>query len=359
MFDVLCGLFSYYLIMQLQGNHNERGPMNPQPWNPGSILKVSGGYWQTSVLHTAVELDLFTRLGDRRLDAAGLARQINAPEDAMARLLDAATAMGLLAKDARGYTNTPSSRTYLCADSDQYLGFIIRHHHHLMASWARLPEAVASGKPVRQPGRTRSYKEREAFLMGMFNLAMQLAPGMVPKVDLSGRRKLLDLGGGPGTYAIHFCRHNPELTATVMDLPTTRPFAEETIGRMGMAQRVAFVSGDYHQDDITGSYDAVWMSHILHSESEEACRLILRKAFACLNPGGVAVIHDFILDDTLDNPLFPALFSLNMLLATENGRSYSHGQLAGLLGTAGFVDIRRIDFTGSDDSGIIQGVKPA
>lgn len=333
--------------------------MNKQPWNPESILKVSGSYWQTSVLHSAVALDLFTRIGDRRIDAAGLARQVNAPEDGMARLLDAAVAMDLLTKNLGEYANTTASRAYLCTDSRQYLGFIIQHHHHLMAPWSRLPEAVTSGKPIRQPARTKSPKEREAFLMGMFNLAMQLAPRLVPTIDLSGRRTLLDLGGGPGTYAIHFCRHNPELTAIVMDLPTTQSFAEETIRSMGMQKRVRFVSGDYLEDPITGRYDTVYMSHILHGESADDCRRIIQKVFDCLNPGGVAIIHDFILDDTLDGPLFPALFSLNMLLATENGRAYSQGQLVDMLKSAGLADIRRLDFTGPNDSGLIRCIKPA
>jgi hypothetical protein len=144
----------------------------------------------------------------------------------------------------------------------------------------------------------------------------------------------------------------------VIDLPTTRPFAEKTIRNMGMDDRVAFISGDYLQDHLPGGYDAVWMSHILHGESAQDCLQIIEKAFGCLNPGGVVVIHEFILDDTLDRPLFPALFSLNMLLGTDGGRAYSQAQLAGMLETAGFVDVYRLAFTGPNDSGLVRGVKP-
>lgn len=337
----------------------ERRPMDNQHWSPDRLLKTSGAYWATCALHGAVVLDLFTRIGDGRADGPTLAEQINAPVDALSRLLDAVVAMGLLTKEASGYANTAASRMSLCTDSDGYIGYIIRHHYHLMGSWARLPEAVLSGKPIRLPVREKGAAEREAFLMGMFNLAMQLAPRLVPVVDLSGCRTLLDLGGGPGTYAIHFCRQNPHLNATVMDLPTTRPFAEKTIRKLGMDQRVSFVPGDYMEDDIPGRYDAVWMSHILHGESAGGCGRIVDKAARCLNPDGVAVIHEFILDDTLDAPLFPALFSLNMLLGTEGGRAYSQGQLAGMLEAAGLVDVQRLEFTGPNDSGLIRGVKPA
>jgi SAM-dependent methyltransferase len=331
--------------------------MEQQTWTPERILQTTGAYWATCALQGAVALDVFGLIGDGQRDGAGVARELDAPADGVERLLDALAAMGLLVKSTDGYANTEASRTYLCNDSERYLGYIIQHHHHLVASWARLPEAVRTGKPIRKL--VRAEDAREAFLMGMFNLAMQLAPRLVPAVDLAGRRSLLDLGGGPGTYAIHFCKQYPELAATVVDLATTRPFAETTIRRLGMAQRVSFVAGDYLKDDIPGGFDAVWMSHILHAESEDACRLVVDKAFGCLNPGGLAVIHEFILNDSLDGPLFPALFSLNMLLGTDGGRAYSQAQLSGMLLAAGFTDVRRLEFTGPNDSGLMMGVKPA
>jgi hypothetical protein len=332
--------------------------MAQQTWTPDHILSTSGAYWATCALHGAVALDLFTHIGDSRMGGQRVAEKLDAPVDPVTRLLDALAAMGLLTKAAGGYANTEASRTYLSMDSDRYIGYIIRHHHHLVASWARLPEAILTGKPIRMPVREKGSDAREAFLMGMFNLATQLAPRLVPAVDLSGCTTLLDLGGGPGTYAIHFCRHHPNLRAAVMDLPTTQPFAEKTIRNMGMDDRVSFISGDYLQDDIPGAYDAVWMSHILHGESAEDCLGIIEKGFQCLNPGGVVVIHEFILDDTLDSPLFPALFSLNMLLGTEGGRAYSQAQLVGMLKRTGFVDVHRLNFTGPNDSAMVRGVKP-
>ena len=332
--------------------------MTQEPWTPDRMLKTSGAYWAACALHGAVALDVFTQLGDGRVDGRQMAERMDASADAVSRLLDALTAMGLLTKDTAGYANTDASRTYLCTDSKQYIGYIIRHHHHLVPAWAKLPEAVLSGEPVRLPVRDNDAGAREAFLMGMFNLATQLAPQLVPVVDLFGCRTLLDLGGGPGTYAIHFCRQHADLKATVMDLPTTRPFAEETIRKMGMDSRIEFFSGDYLQDDLPGSYDAIWMSHILHGESAQACRRIIEKVAGCLNPGGVAIVHEFILDNDLDGPLFPALFSLNMLLGTEGGRAYSQAQLVDMLKAAGLVDVERLAFKGTNDSGLIRGIKP-
>lgn len=332
--------------------------MNKNQWTPDRLVKTSGAYWETCALHAALALDLFTRIGDSRVDRQTLADQLDAPADGVGRLLDAVCAMGLLLKEGEVYANSEASRTYLCSDSDRYMGYILHHHRHLVESWARLPDAVLTGEPVRLPVREKNEDAREAFLMGMFNLANQLAPKLVPAVDLSRSRTLLDLGGGPGTYAVHFCRHYPDLTATVLDLPTTRPFAEKIIAQMGMEGRVSFFSGDFLQDDFPGSFDAVWMSHILHGESPDDCQRIIDKAARFLNPGGVAIIHEFILDDAKTGPLFPALFSLNMLLGTAAGRAYSQAEICGMLEKGGLTGCQRLDFMGTNDSGVIRGIKP-
>jgi SAM-dependent methyltransferase len=224
-----------------------------------------------------------------------------------------------------------------------------------MESWARLDHSVLSGRANRDRSSFSREEWRESFLMGMFNLAMAIAPRMADAIDLASRRRLLDLGGGPGTYAIHFCLKNPALSASVFDLPTTRPFAEKTIARFQLDSRIGFSPGDYHSEDIPGRYDVAWLSHILHAEGHEACREIIRKTVSVLEPGGMIIIHEFILNDTLDGPLFPALFSLNMLLGTESGRAYSEAELSGMLAAAGVRDIRRLAVQTPNDSGVILG----
>jgi predicted O-methyltransferase YrrM len=184
-------------------------------------------------------------------------------------------------------------------------------------------------------------------------MAMKLAPMIVSKIDISSCRHLLDLGGGPGTYAIHFCRHNLQLKATVFDLLTTRPFAEKTIKRFDLSDRIDFQAGNYLKDDIDGRYDAAWLSHILHGESPEACRKIIQKAVAALERGGIIIIHEFILDNSMDGPLFPALFSLNMLLGTDSGQAYAEQQIMDMLADAGAQDIQRLAVQTPNDSGII------
>jgi len=192
--------------------------------------------------------------------------------------------------------------------------------------------------------------------MGMFNLAMGIAPRLTFQMDLAGRRRLLDLGGGPGTYAIHFCLANPDLSAVIYDRLTTEPFALKTAEKFGLQDRITFAGGDFNSDPITGGpYDVAWLSHILHSNSPEECQRLLQKTAEVMEPGGLILIHEFVLNNTKDSPEFPALFSLNMLVNNEGGRSYSEEELRTMLKNAGAKNIERHSFKGPNDSAIIYG----
>ena len=326
-------------------------------WNPGDLLEISGFYWKTAVLHAAVKLDVFTAIGDGQIAASEISRQLNATQRGMERLLDALVAMELLVKVDGIYANVSSGQTFLSKNSAQYIGHIIMHHHHLVESWSKLDQSVQSGLPVRSRSSFSKEEWRESFLLGMFNMAMGLAPKLVPQIDLTTRKHLLDLGGGPGTYAIHFCLNNPGLRAAVYDLPTTRPFAEKIIKQFKLSDRINFSDGNYLTDPIEGHYDVAWLSHILHGEGPDECRLIIQKAVDALDPQGIVIIHEFILNNSMDSPLFPALFSLNMLLGTDAGQSYSEQQLTDMLLAAGVKNIRRIPLESPNDSGLLVGDK--
>ena len=309
----------------------------------------------TCTLHAGVKLDVFTAIGGKKLTCETVAGKIRADNRATAMLLHALTAMNLLKKNGKTFTNTEMSAEFLSKRSPRYVGYIIMHHHHLVESWSKLHQAIRKGGPVRNRVSFSDEEVREGFIMGMFNMAMSTAPQIVPLIDLSNRHHLLDLGGGPGTYAIHFCKKNPKLTATVYDLPSTRPFAEKTIKKFNLSDRISFISGNYVKKEIKGSFDAAWLSHILHAERPEICQQIIEKTARVLKPGGLLVIHEFILENTLDSPLFPALFSLNMLLGTKGGQAYSEQQIIDMLAKAGLKDIRRIPFPSLNDSGMISG----
>jgi len=330
--------------------------MEPEPWTAERLLQTSGSYWATCALHAGVKLDLFSQLETGPATAAELARRLGGDPRGAGMLANALVALGLLSKQGELFANTPFASRQLVRASPDYLGYILLHHHHLMESWAHLDRSVKSGGPVRDASAFADAEWRENFLLGMFNLANRIAPQMVPQIDLGKRRKLLDLGGGPGTWALHFCRHHPELQAVVFDLPTTRPFAEATIKRFELTERVSFAAGDFLVDPVPRDCDIAWLSHILHGENPENAARIVALSAAALPPGGLLLIHEFVLQDDATGPLFPALFSLNMLLGTESGQSYTNQQLSEMLHQAGCREVRRLPVCGPNDSGVLAGV---
>jgi hypothetical protein len=323
-------------------------------WTTGRLLDTASGYWQPCALHAAVKIDLFTTVGEGWLPADEIIRKLQADGRGGEALLNALAAMGLLLKSEGRFANSEFARTYLCKDSPHYKGYIVLHHHHLVDGWAQLDRAVCGGGPVAQRSHGEE-RERESFQMGMFNLAMDIAPRAAADIDLHDRNHLLDLGGGPGTYAVYFCLANPGLRATVFDRPTTRDFALKTAERFGVGDRIDFAAGDFNRDEIRGRYDVAWLSHILHSNGPTACERLLARTAAALQPGGLLLVHEFFLNDTMDGPLFPALFSLNMLINNKQGRSYSEVEVRAMLKEAGVREIFRLPFKGPNDSYVIGG----
>lgn len=334
--------------------------MESKAWTPAQLLELSSSYWSTCTLHAGVKLDVFSHLTEQSVAAHDLAPELNCDSRGLAMLLDALAALGLLAKQGEQYSATPFAAKFLSRTSPEYLGHIIMHHHHLVASWSKLDEAVKSGHPVRERvSHEDAESARESFLMGMFNLAMLNAPKIVPQIDLTGRRRLLDLGGGPGTYAIHFCQHNKNIDAVICDLPTTRSFAEQTVARFDLSDRIGFIAVDFEQDEeLPKGFDVAWLSHVLHGIGPVSCAGVLKKTVSALEPGGLILIQEFILEDTLDAPLFPALFSLNMLLGTPEGQAYSQGELFEMLKAAGATHVRRLPIELPNGAGVIAANVP-
>lgn len=327
---------------------------NQDIWTPEKILKTSGAYWHSFTLHAAVKLDIFSLVEKGVNTPEALAAELKADNRALNMLLNALAAMGLIKKDGDAYQNLEPSRAFLVKNSPQYIGSIILHSCNSVKPWSALVNAVKSGRSNKNI-LDMPADERRDFLMGMNVLASINSKNAADAVDLSGCRHLLDLGGGPGTYAICFCMENPVLKATIYDLIDTKKFADKRVEEAGLEHRIDFMAGNFVTDDINGNYDAAWISHILHGENFDTCVKILRKTALAMQPGSEIYVHDFILDNNCVGPLFPAVFSLNMLVNTQHGQSYSENEIFNMFHKAGLKDTMRLSFRGDNDSGIIRG----
>jgi cyclopropane fatty-acyl-phospholipid synthase-like methyltransferase len=301
------------------------------------VLRTIGAWQGARVLMTANRIGIFAGIGEAALTAEEIAQRCQAHPRSTALLLNACVALGFLEKQGDRYANAPAALEALIPGKPAYLGDAIKHHEWLWNVWTHLDEAVRSNRPVRQRAEPPTGADWREFSLAMHNRAMRSGPLLAESLDLSDKRRLLDCGGGVGTHAIFLARRYPSLRAIVFDLPETITLAEEVIAESGVADRVTTRAGNYLVDDLGGGHDVVILSAVLHSMGPDDCRLLLGKCHRSLVGGGWLVVHEGLIDPEGTSPLQAALFSLNMLVNTDGGRSYSGPEIMALMRDAGFV----------------------
>jgi 2-polyprenyl-3-methyl-5-hydroxy-6-metoxy-1,4-benzoquinol methylase len=209
---------------------------------------------------------------------------------------------------------------------------MVKHYDTLWHNWSALDEIVRTGKPVRRVA------DHPSFIRAMHNNAVLKAQQVVDSLDLSGVRTALDLAGGPGTYSMELARRGVKVT--LFDFPETIAIARELAVEAGIP--LSFREGDALTDSLGEGYDLIFISHLLHSYSSEDNQRILATSRKALNQGGHIVVQEFLIDDTLTQPTMGALFAVNMLVNTEEGRCYAPAEIASWLRAAGLAETHEI-----------------
>jgi ubiquinone/menaquinone biosynthesis C-methylase UbiE len=322
------------------------------------LLRLAHGFELAKVFFTANDLGLFSRLGEGR-ESADLAFELEVDGRALGLLLNALTAMGLLEKAGDRYRNAPVANEFL-VQGKNYRGSIFRHIHHCWGSWNDLPLVLRDGHPI-APREAAILGEREDwtrdFIRGMDDVTRDLAPQVARQLDFRDARVLLDVGGGPGTYAAAFLAAHPALREVrLFDLPGALVVGRERLAARGLLDKVRLIEGDFCLNELGSGVDVVWISQVFHSRDEEGCRMLVEKAWRALNPGGMLAVHEFLLDEGKTAPLSAALFAVHMLVMTEGGRTYSGGEISAWMEEVGFVrpEVRRV----SEETAVVLARKP-
>lgn len=299
------------------------------------IDQMTAGYRDAALVIFGVKTGIFEGLADGPRNSNEISGDRGLDPRATGVVMAALCAAGMLEQDDDRFSIPDGARPYLLKDGAQTRTSIIGHNRSLIRGWAQLDTILRTGEPA--PREERTEDEMRDFILGMENVSRRSSEEVAGIVDLAGCRRLLDLGGGPGTAALTFARANPDLECVVFDLPGPVGIAEENIAAAGLADRVSAVAGDFHTDAFGEKFDVVYIANILHMLGPEECVELLRKAGAALVPAGRLIVKDFFLEDSRTVPAFAAQFSVNMLVATESGRTYTRREMDEQFAAAGFA----------------------
>jgi len=311
-----------------------------KPVTPSRIMDLASAYFGSCILFTSVDLGVFGALARLGPASAGtLAGELGANLRGLRLLLDGGVAVGLLEKEGEVYRNTAEADAFLTPGRPGDLSAALRYNRDVYPAWGRLAELARTGRPVEapalhlgaDPARTRT------FVLSMHGRASAIGRAVIPRLRLEGKKHLLDVGGGPGTYSVLAARAFPGLRCTVLDLPAVVAIAAELIERQGCSSSVATLPGDYHTTPFPAGIDAVNFFGMLHQESPDSIRDLMRRGFEALPPGGVVHVMDMMTDATHTQPAFSALFGINMALTKEDGWVFSDAELKCWMEEAGFT----------------------
>jgi hypothetical protein len=331
-----------------------RGP------DPSTIVRLSTAYWDSQTLLTANRIGLFDFLADGARSAEEVADALKLDPRSSGLFLRACVGLGLLTEEAGRFANASVAAVFLSQRSPAFMGNAIRYSDQLYATWGCLEDALRSGRPALpaeaylgdNPVRTRT------FVQAMHERALGAARALVGILDLRGRRSMLDVGGGPGTYSVLLTERFPGLSAEVLELPGVAAVARELVAAAGASDRVTLRDGDYHSSDFGSGKDVVLMSGMFHRETEHACRGLIARAAACLEPGGMLVVSDVFTDRGGSQPTFAAMFGLNMMLTAPDGGVHSDAAVQGWMADSGFRELRVVPLPPPMPHRVVLGVKP-
>ena len=308
---------------------------------PEELAQSIRGFQESRVILTALELDLFTAI-QSGATAAQAAAAAGTEARATEMLLHALASLDLVRKEGAVFHNAPVAARFLAAGSPASARMAMLHTARLWHRWSGLTECVRKGTAAPEE---RGADDTEAFIAAMHNNARQRAVQLAQAVA-AGAMRMLDVGGGSGAYAIAFAQANAKLRAEVFDQPAVLAIAERHIREAGLEERIATRVGDLRTDEFGGGYDLVLISAICHMLGEEENRDLLARVYRALVEGGRVAIQDFLLRADKTGPRAGALFSLNMLVNTRGGASYSEEEYTAWLRETGFGEVRRISLAG-------------
>ena len=337
--------------------------MPDQP-NPEKILQTGLAFWPSKVLLSAIEMELFTELahGPEKFDS--LSSRLGLHPRSALDFLDTLVALGFLQRTGDQYANTPETDLFLDRKKPSYIGGMLEMaNHRLYPFWGHLTEALRTGQPQNEiksggPGLFEALYADPArlkeFLSAMTGISHGANMAIASKFPWKDYGTFVDVGTAQGDLAAQIALANPHLRGHGFDLPEVAPIFEEYAEKVGVADRLSFVPGDFFKEDLP-RVDVITMGHILHDWDLPTKKMLVKKAYDAIPAGGAFIVYETIIDDDRKQNAFGMMLSLNLLIDTPGGFDYTGADCQGWMKEAGFTSTRVEHLVGPDS--MVIGIK--
>jgi 2-polyprenyl-3-methyl-5-hydroxy-6-metoxy-1,4-benzoquinol methylase len=333
---------------------------------PDHILQTGFAFWASKTLLSAVEMGVFTELAEGPEQFDRLAGRLGLHPRSSRDFLDALVALGFLGRTGDTYCNTAETDLFLDRKKPGYVGGILEMANaRLYPFWGRLTEALHTGRQqneAREEGGASTFEALYAdparlrgFLAAMSGISHGANMAIARQFPWAKYKTFADMGAAQGDLATQIALANPHLKGIGFDLAECGPIFEEYVAANGVSDRVRFQPGSFFKEAMP-EVDVVTMGHILHDWNVEEKKMLVKKAFDALTPGGALVVYDAIIDDDRSKNAFGLMMSLNMLIETEGGFDYTGAECRGWMMEAGFQEMYVEHLVGPDS--MVVGFKP-
>jgi len=343
---------------------------SPKNVSPSPIMQMATGFWVSKTLMSAVELGVFTKVADYQnksntesMTLREFQKIIGIEESRPAEAFTTAlVSLGLLRvnKDDKGektFSNTEVSSMFLDKNKPTYIGDVITmFNERLYKRWDRLSEAIKTNKPVGEKegediesifDKAKSNQDEaerlQKFTHAMHGISIGPAMALSENVDFSSHRRMMDIGGGSGVYAIQVVANNPNnMSAVVLDSKPVCQVADRYIRQYNLQGKVQTKVLDFFKDRLPDDCDIAFLSHVIHVFDRDKNIILLKKIHDSLpNENGMIIISEWLLNDEKTGPIPSALIGLTMLIENSGGRSYSYSEMSDMLIEVGFKNIQK------------------
>ena len=315
---------------------------------------MAQGYQPSLVILAANEVGIFEGFGDGPATPQDLAARLELDPEVVTMVLEALLHLGLFASRGDAFELVAGAREVLQPGGARFCGGMLRHEWLQVRTWLGLVDRLRGGRLTAREATALGPKH---MLEAMVDLSRLKERWLLQNLDLRHHRRLLDLGGGPGSHTISLLRRYPELTATIVDLPGTLQFTRRQVARAGdVARRITLLERDVlRQDDLQGPYDCALVSQFLHGFPRPTAEALLKLVARHLQPGATLCVLDYFKELRTPAGSRGALFSLNMVVSAPAGQAYTSAELRQMLATAGYGQLRTIPPASPREPGMILG----